>query len=453
MANLFLRSADGSDTDGGTTWALAKATIAGIEGVDSAADHIFVADAHAESTASSISIDIAGTPASPSWILCVDDTADPASPTTLATTGTISTTAASNITIDGSFYCYGLKFTSGSTASSTSLTFFTDTADATQVYEQCDFILGNSNALGRITFTGVQAETHCEWRNCDVKFGNTSQGITHNGGYFKWSGGSVLSGGSSPSTLFIATFGSRPGSIYIEGVDFSNLNSSVIFFTAAPQTHDPVVMRNCRLPASWPTLTGTLVTGTINAPGNRYEMYNCDGADTNYRLWIQDYAGTIKSETTIVRTGGASDGTTPIAWRMDSGSNVEYPVISLVSPEMVKWSDTIGAKTVTVEFVHDSGGAGTAGDFQNDEIWLEVQYLGTDTRPLGTFISSAKVMLGTAADYTNSSETWTTTGLTTPVKQKLSVSFTTAEKGFIHAKVYLGKASKSVYVDPEMTVS
>jgi hypothetical protein len=263
----------------------------------------------------------------------------------------------------------------------------------------------------------------------------------------------VLSGGTSPTTLFTATFAFRPGSILIEGVDLSNLNSAVNIFTAAPQTHYPVVMRNCRLPASWPTLTGTLVTGTIGCPGNRYEMYNCDGADTNYRLWVEDYAGSVKSETTIVRTGGASDGTTPISWRMNSGSNAEYPVISLASPEMVKWDDTPGAKTVSVEIVHDSQGAGTGSDLQNDEIWLEVQYLGTDSRPLGSFTSSAKVMLGTATDYTNSAETWTTTGLTTPVKQILSVSFTTAEKGFIHAKVYLGKASKTVYVDPELTVS
>jgi hypothetical protein len=453
MADLFLRSADGSDSDGGTTWALAKSTIAGIEGVDSAGDHIFVADAHAESTGSAITIDIAGTPASPSWILCVDDTGNPASPTTLATTATISTTGASGITLDGSFYCYGIVFTAGSTASAAGFSFFSSLSDNTQVYEQCDFIVGSSNSTSRITFAALQTETHCEWRSCDIKFGHAGQGIAHNGGHFTWKGGSVLSGGTSPTTLFTATFAFRPGSILIEGVDLSNLNSAVNIFTAAPQTHYPVVMRNCRLPASWPTLTGTLVTGTIGCPGNRYEMYNCDGADTNYRLWVEDYAGSVKSETTIVRTGGASDGTTPISWRMNSGSNAEYPVISLASPEMVKWDDTPGAKTVSVEIVHDSQGAGTGSDLQNDEIWLEVQYLGTDSRPLGSFTSSAKVMLGTATDYTNSAETWTTTGLTTPVKQILSVSFTTAEKGFIHAKVYLGKASKTVYVDPELTVS
>jgi hypothetical protein len=449
MANLFLRSTDGSDSDDGTTWALATATIAGIEGVDSAGDHIFVADAHAESTAASISIDIAGTPASPSWILCVVDTGDPASPTTLATTGTISTTGASNITINGSFYCYGLKFTSGSTSSNTSLGFFSTAADATQVYEQCDFILGTTNSGGRITFNGVQAETHCEWKNCDVQFGNLGQGINHSGGHFRWRGGSVLSG-SVPTTLFTATHSSRPGSIYIEGVDLSNLLFITNIFTASVQTHDPVVIRNCKLPTSW---NASLVTGTISAPGNRYEMWNCDATDTNYRLWVEDYAGSVKSETTVVRTGGASDGTTTFSWKMVSSANAEYPVISLVSPEMVKWNDTPGAKTVSVEIVHDSQGAGTGSDLQNDEIWLEVQYLGTSGFPLGSFASSAKVVLGTATDYTNSSETWTTSGLTTPVKQILTAPFTTAEKGFIHAKVHLGKASKTVYVDPELTVS
>lgn len=183
-------------------------------------------------------------------------------------------------------------------------------------------------------------------------------------------------------------------------------------------------------------------------------MHNCDSGDTNYRLWVEDYAGSIKSETTIIRTGGASDGTTGLSWKMATSANAEYPVVHLESPEIVVWSDTTGSKTVTVEIVHDSQGAGSGSKFQDDEIWLEVMYLGTSGYPLGTWIRDCKAdIMATAANQTDSSETWTTTGLASPVKQALSVSFTTAEKGFIHARVVMTKASKTCYVCPKLTVA
>jgi hypothetical protein len=69
-------------------------------------------------------------------------------------------------------------------------------------------------------------------------------------------------------------------------------------------------------------------------------------------------------------------------------------------------------------------------------------------------VSDAKTnYLATAADQTDSSESWTTTGLTTPVKQKLAVTFTPQEKGVIMWRVVLSKPSVTVYVDSKAVVS
>ena len=121
----------------------------------------------------------------------------------------------------------------------------------------------------------------------------------------------------------------------------------------------------------------------------------------------------------------------------------------MVSPEIVVWNDTTGAaKTVTVEIVTDGV------TLTDGECWLEVMYLGTSGVPLGTLIRDAKAdVLASAANQTSSSETWTTTGLTTPIKQKLSVTFTPQEKGFFIARVVLAKPSTTVYVDPKLTVT
>ena len=183
--------------------------------------------------------------------------------------------------------------------------------------------------------------------------------------------------------------------------------------------------------------------------GYRMEMYNCDSADTNYRLWVRDYSGDTTSETTIIRTGGANDGTNGLSWKMASTANAEFPGIVLRSPEIVQWNETTGSsKTATVEVVTDGV------TLTDADCWLEIQYLGTSGYPRGSFADdSVANVLATPANQTTSTETWTTTGLSSPTKQKLSVTFTPQEKGFIHAVVKLAKASTTVYVDPKLTVT
>jgi len=205
------------------------------------------------------------------------------------------------------------------------------------------------------------------------------------------------------------------------------------------------VFRNCKLPASW---SGSLVTGTLSL-SERHELYNCDSGDTNYALHIADYAGSIIQETTIVRTGGASDGTTTLSWKVVSSANAEYPHQTLNTSEIVKWNDTTGsAITATVEVVTDGV------TLTDGECWLEVQYLGTSGYPLGSFISDAKAdVLATAVNQATSNETWTTTGLASPTKQKLSVTFTPQEKGYYMCRVYLARPSATVYACSKITVS
>jgi hypothetical protein len=261
-------------------------------------------------------------------------------------------------------------------------------------------------------------------------------------------GGSIITGSSAPTTLF--QLASDGIDMLIDGVDLSNLGTGTDLFDGTPTSSGggaSIVIRNCQLPASW---TGTLFDAAPSAINLRAEMYNCDSGDTNYKIWIEDYFGSLRDETTIIKTGGASDGTTGLSWNITTTANAEFPHQPFESHEIVKWNETTGsAITVTVDIIHDS-----VTNIQNDEIWLEVQYLGTSGVPLGSFISDrAANILATPADQTDSSSTWTTTGLTNPNTQQLNVTFTPQEKGFIHAKVCLAVASKTVYVDPVLQVS
>lgn len=440
MANLYLRSTDGNNSDNGTTWALAKATLAGIASIDAAGDTVYVSQAHAESSASGFTAALAGTVASPTRLLCADDSAEP--PTATADTAEIITTGASGITLSGqAYYVYGIKFSCGTGANVTFLNLGSSFGHVA-TFESCQFL---SVSTGAGSGVNSGAAGFVRWIDCDVQLNNTSAVIS-GGCRLEWCGGSILSGGVSPTKLF--SFGAD--GCDVSSVDLSNLSSSVDIF-GITSTNGHCRIRNSKLPASW---TGALTNGTLTY-GERHEMFNCDSGDTNYRVWIEDYVGSVKQETTILETGAPDDGTTQISWRIASNSLAKFPLLPMLSQETVVWNETTGsALTATVEIVHDSQGAGSGGRFQDDEVWLEVMYLGTSGFPLGTWITDRKAtVLTTAADQTDSSTTWTTTGLSSPVKQKLEVTFTPQEKGWIVGRIALAKASKVLYATPSMTVA
>ena len=104
MATRYVRSTDGSDSDDGSTWALAKATVAGVTAIDTAGDTLWISQAHAETSGSAITFAGAGTNASPTKLLCGNDAAEP--PTALATGGSITGTGAAAINFNNALYAY-----------------------------------------------------------------------------------------------------------------------------------------------------------------------------------------------------------------------------------------------------------------------------------------------------------------------------------------------------------
>lgn len=425
-----------------STWANATVDLTRAAANDAAGDTIYVSHQHAESTAAVVSLSWAGTIASPVRVLCVNDGAEP--PTALATTASVMTTGNNNIVwgsgVSQTTYCYGITFTPGSGATGTA-SFSTEGA---HVFESSDIVLSSTGAVSRIHLQNGSS-TQTSWVNCGYKYGNAAHGLSINtaGCVVDTKGGSLLAGGTSPTALLVTL---QAGStVSIDGLNLTNASSSLNLSSVNTASCN-VVFRNCRLPASW---SGSLHSGTPGH-GSVFEMFNCDGGDTNYRYRKAAEFGTIQEETTLVRTGGASDGTTAYSWRLVTNANAEYPLLTLDTPEIVRWNDTTGsAITVTVEILHDS-----ATNMKDDGVWLEVMYLGTSGVPLGSFTDDAAAdVLATAADQTASSTTWTTTGMANPNKQKLSVTFTPQEKGFIHAVVKCALASKTLYVDPMITVS
>lgn len=436
MANIYVRSTDGSDTDNGTTWALAKATIAGAAAIDSTTDRtIMVSQSHAETPSGATTWSFAGTKALPTVVMCVNDSAEP--PTTSTTGATVVcdnalTIASSGGTLFAAFQ--GISFTAGSGGSTTLSIFARSVSGSHVTYDTCTFALASSGASSVINL-GSGAGGALDGKDLSIKFSAAGQSIAVSAACAAHVDGlTLLSGGTSPTNLVNQI--SSGTTLTIERLDLTNAAAG-INLTNVTTSGVKMVVRNGKLPDSW---SGSYHTGTPGA-GSRFSFYNVDSADTQDQLHIATPFGTIMQERAIVRSGKA------ISWKLVSNADSEWPGLALESDEIIVPVLSTGSKTITVHMI-------TSGVTLTDEdIEMRVEYLGTSGRPLALVASTAPTnTLATATNLTSSSETWSTEP-GSPVKQKVAVTFTAEEIGVAHVKLRLYRASSTVYVCPHAVLS
>lgn len=440
MSDTYVRFSDGLDTDNGTTWALAKKTLAGAAAIAAAGEYVYVSSTSEETNAAATSVTFTatGTVNNPIKLVSVSDSSEP--PTTLTPGAIVSVTVNAALSITGYLYIEGITFKSAGsisigTAGNGNIQANNCILETTNTGSSGTFILGGSGNIG----------IWHRYNNLSLKFANAANGVLAITGNVSINGGSIL-----PSVTGSAIFGFAGDRTYanltVDNFDFSSASSTVNLIRVSAVAPVTAVIKNSRLPTSW---SGSLVSATPN-PGARYSMYNCWGSAINYSLWIETYSGNIRDNVTITKSGGASDGTTPISWKMAATANANEFVAPLISDDMAVWIDSVGtSKTITVDIIHDSTTA-----LKDNEVWLDVSFLGSSSYPLGTPSSDKRATIfASAVDQATSSATWTTTGLTNPNKQKLEVTFTPNMKGFVYARVCLAKPSYTIYVDPKPVIS
>lgn len=435
----YVRSTDGSDVDTGATWALAKATLTGAFTASAAGDTIYVSQVHAETIAAVLSFVSPGTGTAPCRVLCANDGAEP--PTALATTATVTNTGTNNMNFStGYAHFYGITFSAATGASTRSMNF--ETAASGWSFDACALRLGSTSTGSRISIgptTATRSDFGLLLNNTTVQFSNTSQGIACRGQLLWRNTASAVTGASIPAALFFAATNGDAAAV-ITGVDLSALGSGKSLVDKSAAANGRFLFENCKLGASVAITTGA--SPSINS--TQINVVNSDSADTNYRYYKDTFAGTIAQEATIVRTGGASDGTTTFSRKFTTSANSDF-FTPLYGPWCIYWNETLSATTVAAEVVTDNV------TLTDAEAWIETEYMGTSGFPLALRTTDrAASILATPASQTTSSETWTTTGLATPVKQTLSVSVTPAEKGWIRARAVLAKPSTTAYVCPKI---
>lgn len=451
MADIYVRSTDGSDADTGLTWALAKATLVGALAIATNADTVWVSQAHAESAGAAKAFTCPATAGL--RILCGNDAVEP--PTALATTATVTTTGNFAVTfVSGYAYIYGITFNSGTGGSGGADMIIGSAGKCGFVFDTCVLkIPATSTAapfvLGNTVTSANQTDKIIDFIDCSFTQDASALAslIDIQGCRATFNNITIAGAGATPPTNLFDIDGTQGvGSVTVKNSDLTGRSITNLVAVGSNFFFD-VDFLNCKLPS-----ITAVTTGTFSGPGGtRIRMHNCDNADTHIRFSENYWQGINTHQiTTLIRTGGATqtDGTA-YSVKMAGNANTVNLHHPLVSPDIAIYNTAVGASmTATVEILRDS-----LTNLKDNEVWLEIDHLGTTGFPKGSTASDRITnVLTTPADQTASSVTWNTTGMTNPNKQKLVVTFTPQEAGYVVGRVKLN-ANTTIYVDPVMTLA
>jgi hypothetical protein len=351
---------------------------------------------------------------------------------------TVTVSGSTTLSIENGFpiYHYGINYVYTGTVT-TAIQFSAGSGAKALWFDTCQIYLNTSTAGCTIRSGGP---ANVIFYNTTARFGATGQGFASSSILeVLWlNTPSAIAGATFPTTLFGPASGQQV-SLIARGVDFSALTGTLIGHSSTGSAK--ALFDSCRI-ASGVTRLSSGAVGTRDL----VELVNCyDG--TNFISESYQVAGAVTTEFTITRSGGATDNVGTFSLKMVSNTSLDKYVNTLTGLWMdVNYTTTGSSKTATVEII-------SSASLNNDEISLELEYLGTSASSLASFANSLPAtVLTTATAVTTSTATWNSSPAT-PVKQKLQVTFTPLTAGRVRARVRLGKASTTVYYDPQVTIT
>lgn len=406
-----------------------------------AGNAFFFGDNSAELATVSVNLIGQGTNAAPCFIYCCDHTVAPPASTNLKTTGTWTITGASNLGFNGGYaYYYGITFSAGSSTNQGNITIGATVAFAHK-FENCGLVLAGTNAASIVNIAQNLSGSRVWFINTTVSFGAVGQTIVSNAAEFVWENtASAVIGAAVPTKLFTPPAAS--GTNILRGVDLSALGTgkAIVGGGGAGGFYSII---DCKLNAlvtvaGTPTIIGGTITNVIRS----------DSSGTNYRQERYAYEATQTVETTIIRTGGASIEGTGQSWKIITTANPRW-LWPYKSPVMQVENKTTGSNvTVTIYGIWGTGSVPN-----NDDIWIEAEWLGSASFPQGSFINSTKTNnLAAGSALSSDSSTWG--GSTTPFKMSVTLSSPQpALTGPINVRVLAAKPSTTFYIDPQPVLS
>jgi hypothetical protein len=328
----------------------------------------------------------------------------------------------------GITYIYTGDFTSG-------MGFSTGSGAKMSHFHSCQLWLNTTTSDTRFYANGPANIT---LYNTTVRFGATGQSFNSPNALLEitWlNTPSAIAGAIVPTTLF-----TQLSAVTARGVDLSAITGTIFLHTN--NNSGKFLLDSCRIAPGAVRYNSS----SVNNPRDVLELVSCfDG--TKIINESHQPGGAVTTETTIVLAGGAQDNVGVFSHKMISNTNVD----KFVNPLVGFWLDvnyaTLGtSKIATVEIIG-------SGALNNDEISLELEYLGTTASSLASLSNSLPATVLTAASAVpTSTATWSSSPAT-PQRQKLQVTFTPRTAGRLRARVRLGKVSTTVWYNPQVTIT
>lgn len=443
MANIYVRSGAGGSASG-ADWTNACLTLAAGITASAAGDDIWVAADHAETTGAAVTLTFKGTGASPCRVFCAIHTGSvPPVSADLRTTASVTVTGAFNLFLQGRAYIRGIIFNNGNDASTGHI--YYAVSNTTHIeHELCAFRLLNTSASSRIVLGEItNSPNQISWNNCTVQFGNTSQAIAVFRARFDWRNTTAaVTGATLPTTLFKTNSGSGASITRVVGVDLSAITGTI--FGGGFEAASTALFQDCELNASATKST------SAGDQGGKEVFFNRCGSSAGSRNFQDkfNWAGADETETTIVRTGGASVNGTAVARKITTTSTARQYLPFAAIPFAIANSTTGANVTVTVHGIWGGGAVPT-----NADIWFEVGYLGSSGDPGAIFGTCSKAdPLATATNHSADSSTWG--GSTTDFTMAVTLSSPQPQlSGEMYVFVYAGANSTTFYIDPLPVIS
>jgi hypothetical protein len=429
MTTYYVNSAVVGGTGSGNSWANASPTMAKAINNSAAGDDFNVVYTHSESNAASYTMTFKGTTASPNRIFSCTNANAPATASDLRAGATITITGASYLNINGSLYMFGMNFNIGTGTTGVSSGLQT-TGGGEAYYDSCNF-----NHLGTVGIWTLMLGTNpskITFSNTVVSFnGGTGCHITQVNNMFKWINTANASMGSQRGMTFF--FPPTAGSfVNCDGVDFSNLTGLLVNGTLVPWFVEIV---NCKT-------TGSVVTPSGPQPETNILLSNT--SNTGYIQNRTLYQGALTASPVTILTGGATDGITPISWKIVTTANSKKQSPFESFETMTWFNGTLNTSyTATLQLTGQSG-------LTNVDVWMEVYYLGDASTPISSIISTGPItQLSNGVALTSSASSWTS-GLAS--NYSMTATFTPQIPGLVRAIVKVAAPSITLYVDPKLTI-
>jgi len=193
----------------------------------------------------------------------------------------------------------------------------------------------------------------------------------------------------------------------------------------------------------------TIGSGVQQYAGMHLQMdYVANNAETGEE---QKLPGSLFEQPDVTRTGGSSN-----SWKIVTTQWCDE-AFPFRTPWITGYFDSTAAKTVDIYIANETATDG--GDYNNDELWLELEYFGAAGNALYDLITTARATpFATAANPHDAADGSTWSGGTAPFANMhiLRGSCTPGQVGPFRVRLCFGRASvttDALYVDPLIVVT